>query len=164
MTIMPLSLLRECDSSFRLGGSLSRANSARAVAQALTDSQLHQRRLTADLSRAPLLRFDRDAALDEGDGASIADGEGGVEAHVLEDLKAAFGTDFQVDDALIQAILRRNCIAFVGAGFSQKQTGMTWDSLIQKLLVMLPCANFAAKNDPPPSHHHHHPSTEMSQI
>jgi hypothetical protein len=72
MTIMPLSLLRGCDSPFRAGGSLSRVNSARAVAQALTDSQLHQRRLTTDLSRPPLLQFDRDPALDEGDGGAAA--------------------------------------------------------------------------------------------
>ncbi len=97
------------------------------------------RRLTGDASYfATILRIDE--RTDEGGVDSNAppvdeDVEGGVSESVIQDLKGAFGTDFQVDPALIDAILRRNCIAFVGAGFSQNETKMTWDCLIQKLLV-----------------------------
>ena len=76
-----------------------------------------------------------DAVEGDGDGGGAAV-DGGVSEDVVDDWKQAFGTDFNVDDRLIQAILRGNCIAFVGAGFSQNETKMTWDDLIQELLVM----------------------------
>jgi hypothetical protein len=104
-------------SLFLAGGSLNRTNSfnLRDVQHALTDGQSN-RRMTNDSQKfSTLLSINEPhdgLNSDENDNE-----EGGVDARVLEDLKEAFGTDFKVDSALIDAIHRRNCIAFVGAGF-----------------------------------------------
>ena len=73
---------------------------------------------------------------EEGGGGKGGEDDDEGEEGVTNNLKEAFGTDFKVDTALINAILRGNCIAFVGAGFSQNETKMTWDDLIEELLVM----------------------------
>ncbi len=117
---------------------MNRVGSAKLVAKVLTDKQpqLNERRLTNDFSYFASVREDLDASLDSDHAASSAvEDEGGVSDNVIQDLKNAFGTDFHVDQSLIDAILRRNCIAFVGAGFSQSETKLTWDELVEKLLV-----------------------------
>ncbi len=109
---------------------MNRLGSAKLVAKVLTDKQpqLHERRLTSDFSYFA-------SVMEELDASAVED-EGGVSDSVIQDLKNAFGTDFHVDSALIDAILRRNCIAFVGAGFSQGEIKLTWDELVEKLVVM----------------------------
>jgi hypothetical protein len=115
---------------------LNRSGSAKIVAKVLTDK--HERRLTNDSGYFAGVREELDGSFDSDHAASSAvEDEGGVSESVIQDLKNAFGTDFHVDSALIDAILRRNCIAFVGAGFSQGETKMTWDDLVEKLLVRL---------------------------
>jgi hypothetical protein len=117
---------------------LNRSGSAKLVAKVLTDKQpqYHERRLTNDSGYFAGVREELDGSFDSDHAASSAvEDEGGVSESVIQDLKNAFGTDFHVDSALIDAILRRNCIAFVGAGFSQGETKMTWDDLVEKLLV-----------------------------
>jgi hypothetical protein len=71
----------------------------------------------------------------DGDGGGAAV-DGGVSEDVVDDLKQAFGTDFNVDDRLIQAILRGNCIAFVGSGFCHNETRMTFEDTVVALLVL----------------------------
>ncbi len=110
------------------GSSLNRTNSAKSIASMILDnSDGAKRRITRDFSQLAKAKIDENE--------EDADEQGGVSESVVDDLKGAFGTDFKVDSALIDAILRRNCIAFVGAGFSQNETKMTWDCLIEKLLV-----------------------------
>jgi hypothetical protein len=105
------------------------------VADALTDSQ--PRRASA-YTGSPAPEDDFEAS-DEGLVQQSSDG--GVSESVIQDLKLAFGTDFNVDSALIEAILHRNCIAFVGSGFSRNETNITWWELIEKLLVS-PCFTY----------------------
>ena len=50
------------------------------------------------------------------------------------ELNALFGTDFQPDPELIRAIEAKQCIAFVGAGFTAPITQLTWKSLLIKML------------------------------
>ena len=122
---------------------LNRVGSAKLVAKVLTDKQPvfdgRARRLTGDgrgLSLRDVKEENEESFVSDGGAAAAAEDDGGVSESVISDLKNAFGTDFHVDSALIDAILRRNCIAFVGAGFSQGETKMTWDDLVDKLLVL----------------------------
>jgi flavodoxin len=93
----------------------------------------------ASLKGSSSLRTDEQSVHDGSESAEQpGEVEGGVSEIVIQDLKEAFGTDFQIDKGLIDAILQRNCIAFVGAGFSQMETKMTWDDLVQNLLVRMP--------------------------
>ncbi len=101
--------------------------SEKLIANMLTDKQPHLReRRLADMANEFREELD----------ASAVEDEGGVSESVIQDLKDAFGTDFHVDQSLIDAILRRNCVAFVGAGFSQNETKATWDELVKKLSVI----------------------------
>lgn len=50
------------------------------------------------------------------------------------ELKELFGTDFQPDPELIKAIESKQCIAFVGAGFTKPITGLDWKSLLISML------------------------------
>lgn len=50
------------------------------------------------------------------------------------ELKALFGTDFQPHPDLIRAIETKQCIAFVGAGFTAPITQLTWKSLLIRML------------------------------
>jgi hypothetical protein len=50
------------------------------------------------------------------------------------ELKELFGTDFLPDEKLIKAIESKQCIAFVGAGFTKPITGLDWKILLTKML------------------------------
>jgi hypothetical protein len=125
---------------------LNRVGSAKLVAKVLMEKQplLRTRRLTGDErgSFPDVKEENEESFVSDAGAAEGTEDDGGVSESVISDLKNAFGTDFHVDKALIDAILRRNCIAFVGAGFSQGETKMTWDDLVEKLLVLLqPCTS-----------------------
>ena len=51
-----------------------------------------------------------------------------------DELKSLFGTNFQPDPELIRAIEAKQCIAFVGAGFTAPITSLTWKSLLIQML------------------------------
>jgi hypothetical protein len=63
-----------------------------------------------------------------------------------EDFKTLFGTDFQPSPDLIKAIEAKQCIAFVGAGFTAPITSLTWKSLLSQMLEQKAYPNFLRKN------------------
>ena len=62
-----------------------------------------------------------------------------------EDLESLFGTNFQPSPDLIKAIEAKQCIAFVGAGFTAPITQLTWKSLLTQMLEEQARAQFEAK-------------------